>query len=112
MTEMHAEAVHAVKVAGVWSTSLDYHISLEPLGRRVRGYRGRRVELPAPHRRVPAHRIPDVLLQRGGGRNPRRGCRRGEAAHAVVPGLSAAAPVQPRGEGMHSERFVPRVRMR
>ena len=38
MTETHAEPVHAVKVDGVWSTSIDYHISLEPLGRRVRGY--------------------------------------------------------------------------
>ena len=38
MTEIHAEPVHAVKVNGVWSTSIDYHISLEPLGRRVRGY--------------------------------------------------------------------------
>ena len=38
MTEIHAEPVHAVKVNGVWSTSVDYHVSLEPLGRRVRGY--------------------------------------------------------------------------
>ena len=38
MTEIHAEPVHAVKVGGVWSSSIDYHISLEPLGRRVRGF--------------------------------------------------------------------------
>ena len=38
MTATHTEPVHAVKVDGVWSTSIDYHISLEPLGRRVRGY--------------------------------------------------------------------------
>ena len=36
MTEMHAETVHAVKVDGVWNTSTDCPISLEPLGRRVR----------------------------------------------------------------------------
>ena len=35
---VHAEPVHAVKVDGTWSTSIDYHISLEPLGRRVRGF--------------------------------------------------------------------------
>ena len=40
MAEMHAELVHAVRVDGTWSTSIDYHISLEPLGRRVRGYLG------------------------------------------------------------------------
>ena len=38
MAATHAEPVHAVKVDGVWSTTIDYHISLEPLGRRVRGY--------------------------------------------------------------------------
>ena len=38
MTEIHAEPVHAVKVGGLWSSSIDYHISLEPLGRRVRGF--------------------------------------------------------------------------
>ena len=38
MTATHAEPVHAVKVDGVWNTSIDYHISLESLGRRVRGY--------------------------------------------------------------------------
>ena len=26
------------KVDGVWNASIDYHISLEPLGRRVRGF--------------------------------------------------------------------------
>ena len=35
---IHPESIHAVKVDGAWSTSIDYHISLEPLGRRVRGY--------------------------------------------------------------------------
>lgn len=38
MIEIHAAPVHAVKVDGAWSTAIDYHISLEPLGRRVRGY--------------------------------------------------------------------------
>ena len=38
MTATHAEPIHAVKVDGAWNTSIDYHISLEPLGRRVRGY--------------------------------------------------------------------------
>ena len=38
MTATHAEPVHAVKVDGVWNTPIDYHISLESLGRRVRGY--------------------------------------------------------------------------
>ena len=38
MTATPAEPVHAVKVDGVWSTSIGYHISLEPVGRRVRGH--------------------------------------------------------------------------
>ena len=38
MIAIRAEPVHALKVDGVWSTSIDYHISLEPLGRRVRGF--------------------------------------------------------------------------
>ena len=38
MTATNPGPVHAVKVDGVWSTSIDYHISLEPLGRRVRGF--------------------------------------------------------------------------
>ena len=41
MTATHAHPVHAVKVDGVWSTAIDYHISLEPLGRRVRGFLNR-----------------------------------------------------------------------
>ena len=41
MTNIHPESIHAVKVDGAWSTSIDYHISLEPLGRRVRGYLNR-----------------------------------------------------------------------
>ena len=40
MTMPPAEPIHAVKVDGAWSTSVDYHISLEPIGRRVRGYVG------------------------------------------------------------------------
>ena len=40
MTTTSAAPVHAVKIDGAWSTSVDYHISLEPLGRRVRGYLG------------------------------------------------------------------------
>ena len=27
VTENHAEPVHAVKVGGLWSSSIDYHIS-------------------------------------------------------------------------------------
>ena len=38
MTAIRAEPIHAVKVDGLWSSSIDYHISLEPLGRRVRGF--------------------------------------------------------------------------
>ena len=38
MTAIHAEPIHAVKVDGAWHASIDYHISLDPLGRRVRGY--------------------------------------------------------------------------
>ena len=38
MNRPHAESVTAVKVDGAWTTSIDYHISLEPVGRRVRGH--------------------------------------------------------------------------
>ena len=65
--------------------------------------RGRRVELSAAHRRVSAHRVHDVLLQRGGGRDPRRRCRRAEAAYAVVQGLRGAEPARHRVAHAHSE---------
>ena len=38
MNRPHASAVTAIKVDGAWTTSIDYHISLDPVGRRVRGY--------------------------------------------------------------------------
>ena len=38
MNQPRAESVTAVKVDGAWTTSIDYHISLEPVGRRVRGH--------------------------------------------------------------------------
>ncbi len=38
MTATSAEPLHAVRVDGVWSTAVDYHISLEPLGRRLRAH--------------------------------------------------------------------------
>ena len=38
MTRPHTEPIHAVRTDGAWRTSIDYHISLEPLGRRVRGF--------------------------------------------------------------------------
>ena len=34
MTAIHAEPIHAVKVDGAWHASIDYHISLDPLGRK------------------------------------------------------------------------------
>ena len=38
MTMTHFEPIHAVRVDGNWNTSVDYHLSLERIGRRVRGY--------------------------------------------------------------------------
>lgn len=40
MTAIPAEPIHAVKVDGAWTAAVDYHISLEPVGRRVRAYLG------------------------------------------------------------------------
>lgn len=40
MTKTPAQPLHAVRINGAWSTSVDYQISLEPVGRRVRGYLG------------------------------------------------------------------------
>ena len=38
MNPLPVEPIHAVKVGGSWTASIDYHISLEPVGRRVRGF--------------------------------------------------------------------------
>ena len=40
MTQPRIEPINAVKVSGEWITSIDYHVSLEPVGRRIRGCLG------------------------------------------------------------------------
>ncbi len=40
MTTSPADPVRAVRVDGTWRTTVDHDISLEPVGRRVRGYLG------------------------------------------------------------------------